>query len=660
MSKNKKKNFFKTFACFSLVALSTSSMVLAAKNSQDFTNVISFGDSFVDGGEVKTYANTLAEKLGFAFQRNETNFASGGHGSANMVGGTFGGILFNSDLDNYLGRKGKFGSNDLVIYNPLSSEVAGVYDPIAQASGGIAGTFSGEVFSQGLTGNSDVDTLIANGSAVSDVDVFVKVVNGSLVVNKANFPMLFNYLDITESNTKIFVEKATLNGANYILISNHYNEALRQNFVGTKEFSDVISREIGKAQIRGASQVSGANIILWDEANLMQELADNPNKYLTTAEQVLGNYNLGPGNTSKIFDSTSHATQPVNDIKRQFVFSVITSPTLVSMLRESPLGFGMKTSERNLALAQNFANTGEVENNIAASADSSNSDNRFAIQVFGDFGKSHTGNFSKKELGFKDDSAMDAGLGLSGKINDNVLIGVRIGYAETKTKFVANRGEAKIREQAISIHGVYSFENPMFVYGSTGIGKLNYNITRDIALGLATHKEQGKTSGNHLFTTLGTGYRFNLAENISATPFVAGHYQSVTMKAYNDGSANGKKTSTQMSFQIPKRDSVMGEIGLTLASDFSMKESVKLIPSLTVSYLYDWKNPISKQVEGRNLSEYNYFKVPAYKIAQSNMQVQGSVLAEINNKYKIGFNASARPTGRVKSWAVGIRASMNL
>ena len=121
MSKNKKKNFFKTFACFSLVALSTSSMVLAAKNSQDFTNVISFGDSFVDGGAVKTYANTLAEKLGFAFQRNETNFASGGHGSANMVGGTFGGILFNSDLDNYLGRKGKFGSNDLVIYNPLSS-----------------------------------------------------------------------------------------------------------------------------------------------------------------------------------------------------------------------------------------------------------------------------------------------------------------------------------------------------------------------------------------------------------------------------------------------------------------------------------------------------------------------------------------------------------
>ncbi len=87
--------------------------------------------------------------------------------------------------------------------------------------------------------------------------------------------------------------------------------------------------------IRGASQVSGANIILWDEANLMQELADNPDKYLTTAEQALGNYNLGPGNTSKIFDSTSHATQPVNDIKRQFVFSVITSPTLVSMLRES-------------------------------------------------------------------------------------------------------------------------------------------------------------------------------------------------------------------------------------------------------------------------------------------------------------------------------------
>ncbi len=56
----------------------------------------------------------------------------------------------------------------------------------------------------------------------------------------------------------------------------------------------------------------------------------------------------------------------------------------------------------------------------------------------------------------------------------------------------------------------------------------------------------------------------------------------------------------------------MGEVGLTLASSFSMKESVKLTPSLTVSYLHDWKDPISQDVQGRNVSEFNYFKVPVY------------------------------------------------
>ena len=114
----------------------------------------------------------------------------------------------------------------------------------------------------------------------------------------------------------------------------------------------------------------------------------------------------------------------------------------------------MKTAERNLALAQGFSKTGQVENNIAASADTPNSADKFAIQVFGDFGKSRTGTFSKKTLGFKDDSAVDVGMGLNYKIKDNLLIGTRIGYAETKTKFVADRGKAKIREQAISLRGL--------------------------------------------------------------------------------------------------------------------------------------------------------------------------------------------------------------
>jgi hypothetical protein len=90
---NRKKNFLKTFACFSLLSLSTSSIALASKNTQDFTNVITFGDSFasghtspVSGVRVNTYAQTLAEQLGFTFARNETNFASGGHSSAHLSG----------------------------------------------------------------------------------------------------------------------------------------------------------------------------------------------------------------------------------------------------------------------------------------------------------------------------------------------------------------------------------------------------------------------------------------------------------------------------------------------------------------------------------------------------------------------------------------------
>jgi len=673
---NKKKNFLKTFACFSLLSLSTTSTALATKNTQDFTNVITFGDSFVyslnssdNTTSVPTgsYAKTLTEQLGFSFTRNENNFAVGGHSSKHLVGGIatdpFGADtdFGRGDINTYLTQKGKFGTNDLVIYAPLSSEYI-FYDQIATAGG-----FLYDVFSEVGGVNSDVDSLIASGKAVNFADVESKVINGSLAVNAENFPVLFSrFLNQTENNAQNFVQLATLNGANYILVGNHYNDELRQPILVPgagnlrEEFYNIFSREIGRAQVRGALKVPQANIILWDEANLIQELVDNPSKYLTLQEQALGNYVSDSNRKTGVFDGSNHATQPVNNIKRQFVYSVITSPTLVSLLRESPLSFGMKTAERNLALAQGFSKTGQVENNIAASADAPNSSDQFALQVFGDFGKSRTGTFSNKTLGFKDDSAVDVGMGLNYKIKDNLLIGTRIGYAETKTKFVADRGKAKIREQAISLHGVYSFEKPMFVYASAGLGRLHYNIDRDIKLGLATHKEHGKTSGDHLFTTLGTGYRFDFARNVSATPFIAGHYQSVTMKNYSEKGTAGQKTSTQMDFNIPKRESVMGEVGLTLATDFSIKESVNLTPSFTVSYLHDWKDPISQQVKGRNVSEFNYFKVPAYKVRKSNMQIQGDVLAEINHKYKVGLNVSARPTGRVKSWSVGLRSAINL
>ena len=104
----------------------------------------------------------------------------------------------------------------------------------------------------------------------------------------------------------------------------------------------------------------------------------------------------------------------------------------------------------------------------------------------------------------------------------------------------------------------------------------------------------------------------------------------------------------------------MAEVGLTLASNFAVKENVQLIPSLTVSYLYDWKDPLTTAVKGRNLRDVNYFNVPAYKVQKQNMQIQGDISTNINNRYKIGINASARPTGRVKSWSIGLKSSIQL
>lgn len=101
-----------------------------------------------------------------------------------MLGGTFGGIVYNSDLDNYLTEKGKFGTNDLVIYNPLSSEYAGFYVPISDGkftAAGLLYSWVEEVFGEGLnvlTGGaftSDTDALMNNGIVTGAADMNVKV-----------------------------------------------------------------------------------------------------------------------------------------------------------------------------------------------------------------------------------------------------------------------------------------------------------------------------------------------------------------------------------------------------------------------------------------------------------------------------------------------------
>lgn len=631
-----KRNFLKSLACFSILSLSTSSISLAVTNTEDFTNVVTFGDSFV--ANANSYAQTLTKKFGFSFKTNETNFAVGGQGTAPAL----------DQLQNYLNIKGNFGANDLVIYDPLSSEVNGLYDVIATST--VAGTFSGDVFSEAVP-TSDTSTIIADNKANDFEDMQAKVLDESLVLNAENFPKLFEYLAFTENNSENFLKQATENGANYILMSNHFNEAFRQyGFVGTNNFSNIISREIGKALIRGALKVSNANVILWNEADLTQALIDSPSTYLTAAESALGDNPYGPG----VFDVGAHATAPVNNIKRQFVASVITSPSLVSTLRENPLILGMKTAHRTFSVARNNSDFSKLEG-VAASDDAS-SDSKFALQIFSDFGQNSTGDFSKKTLGFSDDSSLNFGVAANYKAMDNLALGMNVDYVDTKTEFVSNRGKANIKETALSVHGVYNFEQPIFIYGSAGMGKVNYDVTRNIALGTNTRAEKGKTNGQHLFSTLGTGYNYNMTEDIVATPFVAGHYQSVTMKDYSEGNIS---SFTSMDFRIPKRESMMAEAGMTISSEYFVSDT-KVTPALTVSYLYDFKDPIDNKAQGRNLREYRYFKVPTYSVNKSNIQIQGNVIADITSKYKISVNAGAGLIAKVKRWSIGIGGAINL
>ena len=80
-------------------------------------------------------------------------------------------------------------------------------------------------------------------------------------------------------------------------------------------------------------------------------------------------------------------------------------------------------------------------------------------------------------------------MGLNYKIRDNLLIGTRIGYAETKTKFVADEVKLKSKNKQYHYMGFIALKKTDVCYASAVSVDLNTILTVILNFGLATIKK---------------------------------------------------------------------------------------------------------------------------------------------------------------------------
>lgn len=592
--KNKAKKLLMMLVASSTLITSGSTL---ATPPQTFSNVFTFSDSF--STPANSWSALVTEHYGFKYVNNQTNFSLGG-ASTNSL---------SPELSTYKANVKTFDPNALYMMYMGPNDANSLLIAL----------------------QSDLIDLVTRGLTFEQIMSGVE--DGSLTSN--DFPDTTAEVVSRGNNVGEFIKNISDGGAKYIVVLNHFNESYRQpilagtaeeeNFAGgflSNSFNQAIYSAINKS-------APSANVIYADYARLVKELSTEPSNYFIVSELVNTFKNQG------VFDSTSHPTSAAHKITAQYILSVIESPSRIAYVREIPIAIGENVAQNIRSKSYDLT---------------MNESEKFSGDINGNYLDFHTKSKTVKDIGIKKSDTSEIAANFNYKLADNLVVGFGINGDKSNMSFKNNNGKAEIKELLLTLNATYKFDNPIFVYGAIGSGWIKYDIKRQINLGQAIRIEQGKPRGMHYMATIGTGYQYNAFAETNLTPFINVNYQKVSLKSYTE---KGEISSTTMSFNIPDRKSVITEIGARIDGNVNVKENISVTPSLTLTYGYDFINPIKKQAKAKVSDMPKQFEVPTYKTDKSYVGISGELSAQTNN-INYGVRAGSRLSKNTKFWFAGL------
>ena len=184
------------------------------------------------------------------------------------------------------------------------------------------------------------------------------------------------------------------------------------------------------------------------------------------------------------------------------------------------------------------------------------------------------------------------------KLSDHLLVGMMANYSENKSDY-AGMG-FKLTEPMGTVYAGYG-NGPWYLGMTLGAGTLDYETTRDIALGAATRTESGTTTGWHFAGRLIGGYWFKAGDWIHG-PTVKLTYQELRVRQFSENGSN----STTMTFGQQERTSFITSAGWQLSGQLGAVR-----PFARASWEYESQaddRSVTASVHGTNGS----FSMPAY------------------------------------------------
>ena len=589
-----------------LAAACALALCAQAAQAQQFSSVVTFGDSLSDAGNTTTVDGNAATFAGNSFTTNNdpvhTQIIAGYYGlnqQHSVIGGSnyaFGGSCAQTAT----------GAATPACVAPTLPRLNVQIGQYLTPRGGVADP---NALYTVLTGANDIFGAIGGGVWATPPQIIAgaTVVAGAVIANVttlqtagANYIVVYNLPDL--ARTPQFNTAPTTQQQAFNLASVTFNSALNAGLTGRNGIIPVnlfalVNEIILSPGTYGFTNVTG--------------IACGPGLPGVVSSAACGAVGSGNPftyaagtNNSFLFADGVHPTGAGHRLVASVVTSTIAAPGQVSLAGELPL---QVYDDHSSAIAQS------AFDNKVGGAEVGSSRGFFKAQ----FGNQDY-NATVNSPGLSTNSNTFTG-GFEYRYSEGLSFGAAISLGGTNGDF--SGGDIDGQQVLGSVFATGHFGNG-YINGVLSLGSSSIDINREIVLGPSTRVEEGNASASHKAMELGGGYLFG--DSLRHGPFLSVTWQKVGV----DGFAENSGTSTSMRFDSFDRDSMVGRIGYQLQGDFGGERSIR--PTLRVAYASENENDVSRVTAG-STSMNGQFTLPGYAPSEDWIEADVSVSVEFTD-----------------------------
>lgn len=612
------------------LAIGTSS----AAQAQQFSRVVSFGDSLSDAGNValadgnpatlvgssfttnpdNVFAQTLSTLLGLPLQTNSlsggSNFAYGGacaisNGSAIAVAlpglPTF--VCSNSPSTFSLSTQisthltagaGRADPNALYTY------WAGANDILSATAITPPGGFlpNGSILYQYIVSQGPA-AAAANGSAIAQTIAGQSGATAAAQVKAlqaagAKTIVVFNLPDLGVTPLNL----GTANAAGASALTSIYNLQFSGNLANAADGLVVINTYGIINEIR-------ANPAAFGFTNITGVAC--PGGVSSLACGTGTGYVVAPVSQTYLFADSIHPSGRAHALLANVTYATVTAPALVSLAPEVAI---------QSAFSHNAGISDALDSEWAAGSEVGKVRGFATVQ----FGQNKIKQ-SASAPGLDGDS-MNLNVGATYRMSEAATFGVAATLGNNQAD-AGSQGSFEGNTTMLGIFGQYEI-NGLYGRASISGGSTDMDIDRNIDLLGSTRIEGGSTSITHQSYALEIGYVFK-GENVAHGPFAGVEANNMEVEGYVEGSL----TSTAMRFDSFKRDSNMSSIGYQFSGEFG-----KFKPFIRAAWVNE-NNDDQTTVRGGTAAFVNSFSLGGY-IPSSESYIDVNLGASLN--FSEGFD----------------------